>query len=406
MTNIATNSVEKPTVCPLDCADTCSLTIEVTEGKIQKVRGNNNIPFTRGKICAKVATGLAQQVHGKDRLSKPQRRVGPKGPGATFEDISWQDALDAIFLEFQKNICEYGAESIVPLSYGGPMGLLAGGSMDKRFFNQSGARRVDSAPLCAGVSDAAYGSLFGEAGGIAHAELGQSKLIVIWGNNITACNLHLTTIIRDAQKNGARLVVVDPKRIRIADHADLHLAIKPGTDVVLGYAVAAELNRQGALDHEFINNHVTGSEQYLAEAEKYTLEMAAELCGLKLEDIHQFVKYWRDIKPAGLSIGIGPERNRNGGSGIRTALALPVLTGNFGPSGAGICNVSSFFPTDTDALSRDDLYTGTDNEISILDVPDLVLEEDQSNRVPIKSLFIYNHNPIAVHPRQDKCKRR
>lgn len=404
MPNIATNSVEKPAVCPLDCADTCSLTIEVKAGQIQKVRGNSSIPFTRGKICAKVATGLPQQVHGKDRLSKPQRRVGPKGPGATFEDISWQDALDTIFLAFQKNISEHGAASIVPLSYGGPMGLLASGSMDKRFFNQLGARRVDSTPLCAGVTDAAYDSLFGDAGGIPHAELGQSKLIVIWGNNITACHLHLTTIIRDAQKNGARLVVVDPKRIRIAEHADLHLPIMPGTDVVLGYAVAAELNRQGALDHEFINSYVTGSAEYLAEAEKYSLEMAAEICGLKLEDIHQFVNYWRDIKPAGLSIGIGPERNRNGGSGIRTALALPVLTGNFGPMGAGICNVSSFFPTDTDALSRDDLYTGADNEISILDVPELVLAEDQSNHVPIKSLFIYNHNPIAVHPRQGEMQ--
>lgn len=404
MPPIAPGSVEKPAVCPLDCADTCSLTIDVKDGQLQKVRGSNDNPFTRGKICAKVATGLPEQVHGKDRLLKPQRRVGTKGPGATFEDISWQEALDTIFAAFQKNIAEHGAESIVPLAYGGPMGLLAGGSMDKRFFNRLGARKVNSAPLCAGVTDAAYESLFGDTGGITYAELGESGLIVIWGNNITACHLHLTKIIRDAQKDGARLVVVDPKRTRIAAHADLHLPIMPGTDVVLGYAVAAELNRQGALDDEFINNHVAGSEKYLAEAEQFSLEMAAKICGLKLEDIQQFVSYWRDIKPAGLSIGIGPERNRNGGSGIRTALALPALTGNFGPKGAGVCNVGSFFPTDSDPLTRDDLYAGPDNEISILDIPDLVLEENGASRTPIKSLFIYNHNPVAVHPRQHKMQ--
>ncbi|WP_240554861.1 molybdopterin-dependent oxidoreductase [Oceanicoccus sagamiensis] len=343
MNPIVASSIEKPAVCPLDCADTCSLTVEVKQGRLEKVRGSNANPFTRGKLCSKVVNGLVDQVHGTDRLSHPLQRTGPKGPGATFEVISWQQALDSIYEQFQKNILEHGAESIVPMSYGGPMGLLAGGSMDKRFFNRLGARRVNSSPLCAGVSDAAYDSVFGDAGGIAYTELAQSKLIVIWGNNITACNLHLTTIIRDAQKNGAKLVVVDPKRIRIAEQADLHLQLMPGTDVVLAYAIAAELDRQGALDDAFIQQHVKGSEAYLAEAKKYSLAMAAEICGLPLEQIQQCVDYWSEIKPVGLSMGVGPERNKNGGAGIRAAFALPVLTGNIGALGAGCVMFPVFF---------------------------------------------------------------
>ncbi|MCP4046710.1 MAG: molybdopterin-dependent oxidoreductase [Gammaproteobacteria bacterium] len=224
---------------------------------------------------------------------------------------------------------------------------------------------------------------------------------MVWGNNITACNLHLTKIIRDAQKQGAKLVVVDPKRIRIAQHADLHLAIMPGTDVVLGYAVAAELNRLGALDGDFIEQHVTGSDAYLAEADKYSLQMAAEICGVEPAAIQQFVSYWCECKPATLTIGVGPERNRNGGSGIRTALALPVLTGNIGPEGAGICNTDGFSPLDDEVLSRGDLYTGPDDVISVLDIPDLILEGSKpSQGVPVTSVLVSTHNPVASHPRQ------
>lgn len=401
MSKTKSTSYERPSVCPLDCADTCSLSVEVNEGRLEKVRGSNNNPFTRGKICAKVATGLREQVHGADRLTHPLKRTSAGGPGATFERISWFEAIETIHEEFQRSINRHGPQSIVPLAYGGPMGRLAGGSMDKRFFNALGARQVNSSPLCAGISNAAYSSLFGDAGGIAHAEFAHSKLIVVWGNNITACNLHLTTIIRDAQKNGAKLVVVDPKKTRIAEHADLHLPLLPGTDVILGYAVAAELKRLNALDEPFIEDHVLGAEAYFTEANKYSLALAAELCGLDIEDIQQFVYFWQNIKPAAINIGIGAERNRNGGSGIRTALALPVITGNFGPKGAGICNVSSYFPTNSDALQRKDLIAKEHTPISILDVADQILEPDDDG-TPIKNLFIYNHNPVAVHPRQSR----
>jgi len=392
---------QKPAVCPLDCADTCSLTVSINNGRVDKVRGSIANPFTRGKICVKVATGLVEQVHGEHRLTHPLRRVGPKGPGAQFEKITWQQALDRVYAGFRKSIETYGPQSIVPLCYGGPMGLLSSNSMNKRFLHRLGARKVDTLPLCAGVSAAAYESLFGDVGGIAHDEIGQSGLIVVWGNNITTCHLHLTKIIRDAQKRGARLVVVDPKRIRIAKHADLHLAIMPGTDVVLGYAVAAELNRLGALDTDFIQQHVAGSEAYLAEAKKYSLDMAAEICGLETEEIRQFVKFWAECKPASLTVGVGPERNRNGGSGIRTALALPVLTGNIGPRGAGICNTDGFSPLDDEVLSRQDFFSGPDDVVSILDIPDLILEGDRPSRgVPVSSVLVSTHNPVASHPRQ------
>ena len=273
-------------VCPLDCADTCSLAIELQDGRVSRVRGSTANPFTRGRICAKVAQALPSQVHGEGRLLRPLLRDGARGSGR-FRPAGWDEALDAVYEGFDRVRVRYGSEAIAPLYYGGPMGLLAHGSMDKRFFHRLGASRVDASPLCAGVSDAAWNSVFGDVGGISFTELGDARLIVVWGNNITNCNLHLTTLIRDARSRGARLVVIDPKRTRIARDADLHLPLLPGTDVVLAYAVAAELERMDAINTAFVATWVTGAEAFLAEARQYPVERAAELCGLAPAQIRQ-----------------------------------------------------------------------------------------------------------------------
>ena len=366
---------------------------------MQRVRGFDANQFTRGKICAKVAQGLAEQVHGPRRLLRPLLRDGPKGGGA-FRPVSWDEALDVVHQRFTALIDRYGSEAIAPLTYGGPMGLLAGGSMDQRFFHKLGASLVDSSPLCAGVSGAAWDAVFGEVGGIPYSELEHSKLIVVWGNNITACNLHLTTLIRDACRRGATLVVVDPKRIRIARDADLHLPLLPGTDVVLAYAVAGLLAEEGGLDRDFIARHVSGAEAFLAEAATYSPQRAADICGLREQDIRQFARWWRELSPAAVSVGVAPERNRNGGSGLRAVFALPALTGNFGLPGAGVCDVSGYFPIDKAALRRPDLAPAGLREFNVLDLPRHIL--DPGDRQPVKAVFIYNHNPVAVHPRQNE----
>ena len=388
-------------VCPLDCADTCSLSIEVVDGRVEKVRGSHANPFTRGKICAKVATGLPHQVHGPDRLTTPLLRNGPKGAGA-YRAATWDEALDIIYQRFMTIIDEHGPQAIAPLTYGGPMGLLAGGSMAERFFNQLGASKVDSTTLCTATSTAAWESVFGDVSGISYEELEHSQLIVVWGNNITACNLHLITRLRDARKRSARLVVVDPKRIRIADEADLHLGLMPGTDVVLAYAVAAELKRIGGLNQPFIDQHVHGADQYLHEADKYPVEEAAAICGLQAEDIRKFARMWLDFSPAAISVGVAPERNRNGGSGLRAAFALPALTGNFGVPGAGVCDVSGYFPTNAAKLSRPDLLESQVREFNTLDLASHIL--DPGDALPLKAVFIYNHNPLAVTPQQLKLQ--
>ncbi|EED34834.1 molydopterin dinucleotide-binding region [Luminiphilus syltensis NOR5-1B] len=387
-----------PAVCPLDCADTCSLQVSVQDGVIAAVRGSDTNPYTRGKICGKVARAMATQTHPSERLLTPLIRVGNDGADE-FQPISWAAALDKIVDESQRIIDRWGAEAIAPLRYGGVMGKLAIGSMDRRFFHRLGATRVDSSPLCAGTLGAAWEALFGDAGGIDFAELAHSNLIVVWGNNITTCNLHVTTLIRQRQKEGAKLVVIDPKRTRIAKDADLHIPLLPGTDVVLAYAIAHQLAAHGGLDHDFIAEHTEGAQAFLDAAAHYPLERAAEMCGIDSALISTFAQLWRDCRPAGMTIGVAPERNRNGGAGLRAAMSLLALTGNIGPKGAGPCDVGGFYPVTSDALTRPELGPPV-REINVMDIPRLVLEP--GDETPLRGLFIYNHNPVAVHPEQDR----
>ncbi|MEM8499157.1 MAG: molybdopterin-dependent oxidoreductase [Pseudomonadota bacterium] len=385
------------TVCPLDCADTCSLQVDIKDEQIVRVRGSNKNPFTAGKLCAKVTNGMVEWVHGDKRLMQPLLRSGDKGSGQ-FEAVSWERAYQEIRQNFQRIISEHGAQAILPLNYGGPMGVLSGHSMDERFFARLGASIINRTPLCTATTTAAWTSVLGDVGGIDFAEIEHSKLIVIWANNITIGHLHLIRIIRKARKSGAKLVVIDPKRTRIAEEADLFVQLNPGTDVVLAYAVANLLQSNGGLDQAFIDANTSGADAFLAEASHWDVAKAAQICGLPEQQIQELAQLWANQKPASMTMGVGLERTRNGGSSIRAAMALPLLTGNFGPRGAGICDPSAYFNVDRSKLSCPELRAQPVRQINILDVGRHIVEDDLE--VPIKSLFVFNHNAVAVHPRQ------
>ena len=392
--------VKLASVCPLDCPDTCSLSVTVDDDRVVEVRGSNANPYTAGVLCAKVSKAYPDFVHGSNRLTHPLRRVGAKGEGR-FETISWDAALDVIYEKFSAVIATHGPQAVVPFNYAGPHGMLADGSMDLRFFHKLGATLLDRMPLCGGIRSLAYSSMYGDVPGMPPEQAEQAKLFVVWGNNVTVSNLHLQRVIKAARENGAKLVVIDPKRIRVAEQAHLHLAINPGTDVVLAFAITNELERLGAFDTAFIEQYVSGFDAYMKTVREVTVTKAAAICGVPEADIRAFAELYQRLSPAAISIGNGLERNRNGGSGIRAILALPALAGKFGiPGGGLIAKAGAAFPKTTQRLQRPDLVPAGTRRINILDVPDMILDGNASP--PIKALFIYNHNPVAVLPDQNR----
>ena len=394
---------EHASVCPLDCPDTCSLTVTVDEGRIVGIRGSRANPYTDGVICAKVPKAYPEFVHGERRLRTPLRRVGAKGE-ARFERISWDAALDIVYDRTSAVIAEHGPQAVMPLNYGGPHGLLAAGSMDLRFFHRMGASLLDRKPLCGGIRTEAWIGTYGTVTGIRPEQIEASRLIVAWGNNVTWSNLHITPLINKARRAGGKLVVVDPRRTKIAEQADLHLALRPGTDVVLAWAVAADLERRGALDRAFIAKWVSGFEEFMALARPWTIERAAETCGLAAADVARFAEWYATISPASITVGNGLERNRNGGSGIRAVFALPALAGKFGPEGGGLVNGASFaFPKTPQRLARPDLVPPGTRMLNIVDVGTHLTSG--TLKPPLKALFIYNHNAVVVHPDQNRMRR-
>ena len=394
---------EHPSVCPLDCPDTCSLTVTVEDERIVSIKGSRANPYTAGVLCAKVPEAYPGFVHGDGRIKTPLRRTGAKGAGR-FERISWAQALDIIHERFTAVIAAHGPQAILPFNYAGPHGLLAGGSMDLRFFHRLGASLLDRRPLCGGIRTEAWVGTFGPVPGVRPEQAEHARLIVAWGSNVTWSNLHVVPIINRARRAGGKLVVVDTRRTKIAEQADLHLAIRPGTDVILAWAMAADLERQGGLDREFIARHVEGFEDYMALARRYSLADAARICGVDESQVRQLADWYRTMSPAVITVGNGLERNQNGGSGIRAIFALPALAGKFGVPGGGLINGASFaFPKTPARLARPDFVPKGTRLINIIDVGRHL--NDATLSPPIKALFIYNHNPLVVHPEQNRLRR-
>ncbi len=394
--------MERASVCTLDCPDTCSLSVTVEDGRITKVHGSDALPYTEGVICNKVARATAAFVHGPQRLLYPLRRTGAKGSGK-FERITWDEALDTIHARISAVIDRWGPQAVAPLNYAGPHGMLAGDSMSSRFFHKLGATQLYRRSMCGGVRSEAWSGTYGAVPGCPPDFAADAKLNVVWGNNATITNLHLVRNVRRAMRKGGRLVVVDPLRTKIAEQADLHLAPLPGTDVLLAWALATELERMGAFDTAFIEQHVLGFDDFMASARQWPASRAAEACGLRADQITTFAQWLADADPLVFAPGNGLERGRNGGSSIRALIALPALLGRLGNGSGLVLGAGNAFRKTVAKLQRPDLAPPGTRTLNILDMGRYLADDDIDP--PLRAVFIYNHNPIVVHPDQNRMRR-
>jgi len=392
----------RPSVCTLDCPDTCSLSVTVEDGRITKVRGSEALTYTAGVICTKVAQDMEAFVHGPHRLLHPLRRTGAKGAGA-FARISWDEALDEIHARVTGVIDRWGPQAVTPLNYAGPHGFLSGDSMSLRFFHRLGASQVYRRSLCGGVRSEAWAGTYGAVAGAPPEIAENAALNVLWGNNATVTNLHLVRCVRKAKRRGGRLAVVDPFRTKIAEQADLHLQPMPGTDTVLAWSLAAELEQAGAFDPTFIAQHVLGTDEFMALARQWPAARATEVCGVPARDIVTFAHWLAEADPLVLAPGNGLERGRNGGSGIRAAIALPALLGKLGQGGGIVLGAGNAFPKTVAKLTRPDLAPPGTRTLNLIEIGRHLDTDDIDP--PLRAVIIYNHNPVVVHPEQNRMRR-
>ena len=208
-------------------------------------------------------------------------------------------------------------------------------SISEAFFSVVRASVVEHT-ICAHTNSVSWDSVFGDLNSTDPRDVVHSDLVVVWGANPTVSNTHFAPLVQQASTRGAKVVVIDPRRTGVAARADLHLAVLPGTDVVLAYAIANRWQQRGEIRFDLARQHATGVDEFLAAAAEWTCERAAQVCGLAVADIEQLADWWAATPLTLLRYGWGQERNANGGAACRAILALPVLVGTMGRPGNGV----------------------------------------------------------------------
>jgi anaerobic selenocysteine-containing dehydrogenase len=383
--------------CPLDCPDACSLEVGVEGDRVVSLGGSRVNPLTEGYICSKVRE-YPEHVHGEHRVRFPRIRTGRKGEGL-FRRASWDEALDLVATRMTGLVAREAGEAILPLSYGGSNGYLSQDTTDARLFARLGASRL-ARTVCAAPSSRAASGLYGKMAGVALQDYALSRLIVLWGVNPSVSGVHLVPHVQAAQRRGGKLVVIDPRRTRLAERADLHLTVRPGGDLPLALSLIRWLFENGRADLAFLHEQATGVEELRRRAEPWTFERASAAAGVGAEEIERFARLYGDSSPAAIRCGWGVERNRNGGSAVASILALPAVAGKFGVRGGGYTmSNSSVWDLDSSAAAGE--RPPETREINMNLTGDALL----SAKPTIELLFVYNANPLATLPEQEKVRR-
>lgn len=382
--------------CPHDCPDTCATITTVENGRAIRIQGDPNHPVTNGFLCAKVNRYLERTYH-KDRLLFPMRRVGKKGAGS-FERVSWDEALDDIARRLSAIVRNHGAESVLPYSYGGTMGLVQSESVDRRFFHALGASLLHRS-ICASAGGEGLMMTNGARVGADSEALNTCDLVILWGTNTLTSNPHLWPFVLKARENGAPILCIDPIKTRTAEQCDEWLPIRPGTDAALALAMMHVLFAEGLEDKDYIAKYTLGADQLRERAAEWTPERAAPITGLPASRIWELGRQYGRAKSAFIRINYGLQRHAGGGMAVRTIACLPAITGHWKHPGGGTqLSTSGSFQYNRPALQRPDLIAGA-RTINMTKLGEaLTMPNAGVGGPPVMAMIVYNSNPVDIAP--------
>jgi len=382
----------------MDCPDTCALEVSVEDGKLVSITGSGEQSLTNGFICSKVRR-YGKRVYHPDRLLHPMRRTGSKGSD-DYERISWDDAIAEITERFDGIKREFGGEAILPYHYGGSNGFLSDGGLDGLYFARLGASRLDKTICAVPTTEVATG-MYGKMPRVPFEDYPTARFIAVWGANPKASNIHLVPYLREAKRNGAFVAIVDPWNRFSENEIDLHIPVRPGTDLPLALAMIRLWHEAGELDEAFLAEHAHGIEVLLEQAEGWKLDAAGAETGVPAEDIERLARTYAEASPAVIRCGWGLERNRNGGQAIAAVLAMPALMGKFGIRGGGY----TMSNTGATKLNTDRVYGDVDWQTRLVNMTSLGELLTGEPIPPVKGLFVYNCNPAVTVPDQNAVLR-
>ncbi len=380
--------------CPHDCPDTCATLTEVRYGRAVSFTAAPDHPYTQGWLCAKVRPYL-ERVYHPDRLLYPLRRVGAKG-GDGWERVSWDEAIAEIAERWQSIIATDGGAAILPYSYSGTLGLVQLGVTNARLWNRIGASGLRRS-ICGAAAEAAVNATLGARLAPNPADVLHSKLVIIWGHNPASTGPHFLPLLRDAQRRGAYVVVIDPRRTLTARSADEHLQPRPATDGALALGLMHVLFRDGLADEAWLEAHSIGWRALRERASEYPPERVAAITGLPAERIEALARRYGTTKPALLKFSDGVQRHGNGGQTARALACLPAVVGQLGVRGGGLSySTSGYVQWDVEALGHASECPPTPRVVNMNRLGAALLGEVSDP--PIRALYVYCANPVASAP--------
>jgi anaerobic selenocysteine-containing dehydrogenase len=386
--------------CPHDCPDTCATITRVRDGRAVAFEADPDHPITKGWLCAKVRPYL-ERVYHPDRLMYPLRRVGAKGAG-NWERISWDDAIGEITARWRETVARYGGAAILPYSYSGTLGVLNAGVVDARLWNRMGASGLDRT-ICDASGEAAVSATYGARWAPDMRDLIHSKLIILWGSNPATTGPHMMPFLRDAQRQGAYVVVIDPRRTLTARSADEHIQPYPATDGALALGLMNVLFTEGLSDDVWLEANTVGWRDLRDRAAAYPPERVAEITGVSAKAIITLARRYGATKPALLKFSDGVQRHANGGQTARALSCLPAIVGQVGVRGGGLFySTGGYARWDAEAVGHASECAPPPRVVNMLRLGAALTGEVSDP--PVMALYVYNANPATSTPNSQRVR--
>jgi anaerobic selenocysteine-containing dehydrogenase len=394
-----------PSVCPHDCPSTCALEVEVFDGRrIGRVRGAAGNTYTDGVICAKVAR-YADRIHHPDRLTRPLRRIGPKGSGQ-WQSIGWDAALDEIAEALLRVEQRHGPEAVWPYYYAGTMGLVMRDGINRLRHVKRYSRQYST--ICTTLAWTGFIAGTGRLAGPDPREMAAADCVVIWGTNPVNTQVNVMShAVRARKERGAKIVAVDVYRTDTMKQADMALLLKPGTDAALACAVMHIAFRDGHADRAYMADYAddpAGLESHLSDK---TPEWAAAITGLAVAEIEAFAALVGRTKRTYFRLGYGFARQRNGAKAMHAAACIATVLGSWQVEGGGAFhNNGAIFHWKKTLIEGLDRLDRSTRELDQSRIGDVLLgaPDALAGGGPVHALLIQNTNPVSVCPEQDKVK--
>jgi len=311
------------TACTMDCPDACGLVVEQRPDGGVRLRGGPQNPFTAGFLCAKIK-GHPERLKAPERIVRPLLRKGE-----SWQPISWESALDLCAEKIQQ--LRSAPQSILHIHSDGAKGVLK--EAPTLFFTLLGSSRIKGS-LCDAAGYIAFIHDFGSRINHDPADLLNAAAIVNWGKDLARSSVHTAAIVRQARKNGARVLAISPGGDGNGPFSDDRILIRPGTDRFLAAAVIRMLQDKGRTAPDLLSR-AHNSERFLSEIMNHPVPELLAQCEVTPADARMLFEYYADSHPTATFIGAGLQRYRYGGENVRFINALAYLSGNIGVNGGG-----------------------------------------------------------------------